>query len=149
MLPLSFAPFHLYFLTPLLLAVLYFLCDRQTGKEAAWRGFWFGFGAFAAGTYWLYISIHIFGGAPIAVAVFLMLGLVLPMSTYVAATGYLFVAVESAPLMLRCCLLWPACWTLMEWLRGWLFSGFPWLSLGYGQIDGPLSAWAHPFPTSP
>jgi apolipoprotein N-acyltransferase len=36
----------------------------------------------------------------------------------------------------------PALWVLIEWLRGWLLSGFPWLSLGYAFIDTPLAGWA-------
>jgi apolipoprotein N-acyltransferase len=142
LLPLSFAPFHLYGLAPVLLAGLFFLWDGQQRREAAWRGFWFGFGAFAAGTYWLYISIHVFGGAPLWVAVLLMLGLVWLMAMYTAVCGYLVVTLSSGSVVLRWCVVWPACWTLLEWLRGWLFSGFPWLSIGYGQIDGPLRAWA-------
>ena len=142
LLPLSFAPFHLYGLAPVLLAGLFFLWDGQQRREAAWRGFWFGFGAFAAGTYWLYISIHIFGGAPLWVAVLLMLGLVWLMGMYVALCGYLVASLQPGSMVLRWCVMWPACWTLVEWLRSWLFSGFPWLSIGYGQIDGWLHAWA-------
>jgi len=142
LLPLSFAPFHLYGLAPVLLAGLFFLWDGQQPREAAWRGFWFGFGAFAAGTYWLYISIHVFGGAPLWVAVLLMLGLVWLMGMYVALCGYLIATLPSSSMALRWCVAWPACWTLIEWLRSWLFSGFPWLSIGYGQIDGWLRAWA-------
>jgi len=141
-LPLSFAPFHVYGLAPVLLAGLFFLWDGQNRREAAWRGFWFGFGAFAAGTYWLYISIHVFGGAPLWVAVVLMLGLVWLMGMYAAVCGYLVATLPSGYVALRWCLVWPACWTLVEWLRSWLFTGFPWLSVGYGQIDGPLRAWA-------
>ena len=36
----------------------------------------------------------------------------------------------------------PAGWILVEWLRGWLFSGFPWLSLGYAHLDTPLRGYA-------
>lgn len=142
LLPLSFAPFQLYALAPVLLAGLFFLWDGQQPREAAWRGFWFGFGAFAAGTYWLYISIHVFGGAPLWVAVLLMLGLVWLMGMYVAVCGYLVATLSAGPAALRWCFIWPACWVFIEWLRSWLFSGFPWLSIGYGQIDGPLRAWA-------
>jgi apolipoprotein N-acyltransferase len=36
----------------------------------------------------------------------------------------------------------PVLWVLLEWLRGWALSGFPWLSLGYAMIDSPLKGWA-------
>ncbi len=39
-------------------------------------------------------------------------------------------------------LLLPAGWVLVEWLRGWLLSGFPWLSLGYAHLDTPLRGYA-------
>jgi apolipoprotein N-acyltransferase len=39
-------------------------------------------------------------------------------------------------------LVLPALWVLLEWLRGWLLSGFPWLSTGYALIDSPLADWA-------
>jgi len=46
------------------------------------------------------------------------------------------------PGMTRDWLVLPSLWVLLEWLRGWAFSGFPWLSLGYAFIDSPLAGWA-------
>src|SRR5690606_22088188 len=37
---------------------------------------------------------------------------------------------------------WASCWTLAEWLRGTLFTGFPWMATGYAHVEGPLSGWA-------
>lgn len=142
LLPMAFAPFGWYPLVFPLLALLIFLCDGCRPREAAWRGFWFGFAAFAAGAYWLYISIHVFGGAPVIIAFMLMLGLYCLMAGYFALTAAAAAAVAGVTPALRWCLLWPALFTVFEWLRGFLFSGFPWLTLGYGQIDGPLAAWA-------
>jgi apolipoprotein N-acyltransferase len=141
LLPLTFAPFHAWFLAFPLFATLFFLWDGQTRREAAWRGFIFGFAAFATGTYWLYISVHVFGGAPVVVAVLLMLGLFWLMAMYCAVSGYLAILVEPRSLAWRWCVLWPAIFILFDWSRGWWFTGFPWLSAGYGQIDGPLMSW--------
>jgi len=142
LLPLTFAPFGWYPLAFPLLATLIYLCDACHPAEAAWRGFWFGFAAFAAGTYWLYTSVHVFGGAPTIVTIVLMLGLFCLMASYTALTAAAAAINVGMTPVLRWCLLWPALFTVFEWLRGFLFTGFPWLTLGYGQIDGPLAAWA-------
>ncbi len=142
LLPLAFAPFGWYPLAVPLLAAFMFLCEGQRPAEAAWRGFWFGFTAFAAGTYWLYTSIHVFGGAPVIVAAVLMLGLFCLMAAYTALAGAGAAALPGLAPVLRWCVVWPALFTVLAWLRGFLFTGFPWLTLGYGQIDGPLAAWA-------
>ena len=141
-LPLGFAPFGWFWLVPLLLIVLLACWEKQSPREAAWRGFFFGAGAFGTGTYWLYISIVVFGGSPVWLAILLMLGLVLLMACYLALAGWVWVRLRPRSTALALLAWFPSVWVLQEWLRGWLFTGFPWLSLGYGQIDGPLSGWA-------
>jgi apolipoprotein N-acyltransferase len=43
---------------------------------------------------------------------------------------------------LRLLLVMPAVWVLVEWLRGLLFTGLPWLTLGYAYSDSPLAGYA-------
>lgn len=141
-LPLSFAPFGRWWLAPVLLAVLFLLVQGVSGRERSLRGFWFGCGAFATGTYWLYISIHDVGGVAPPIAVALCAALIILMALYVAAWGFLSGLWPVRTPAWQFLALMPSIWVGLEWARGWLFSGFPWLSLGYGQIDGPLAAWA-------
>jgi len=132
----AFAPqgwWPLAFISP---AVLILLWERASARQAAWLGFWFGFGMFAAGTYWLYSSLHLM--APLWLALGMALALMGLMALYHALTGYAVVRFfPSGPV--RWLLAAPALWLLFEWLRGWLFSGFPWLSLGYTQTDTALA----------
>ncbi|MCC5860356.1 MAG: apolipoprotein N-acyltransferase [Gammaproteobacteria bacterium] len=140
--PLAFAPFGLWWLSPLLLAALFLLWDDIAPREAARLGFAFGFGHFLAGTYWIYISIHVFGEAPLLLAVVLMLLVVLIMAGYFALLGWFSARVAPAAGPVRWLLVLPAAWVLVEWLRGWLFTGFAWLALGYAQADSWLAGFA-------
>ncbi len=140
-LPLAFAPFGLFFIAPLSLAVLFWSWDAAP-REAAWRGFWFGVAAFIGGTWWLYVSVRLVGGTPLPVALLLLGGLVAIMAAWIAACGYLCARLRTPFLSVNACVLAPAAWVMAEWLRGWVLTGFPWLSIGYGQIDGPLAGWA-------
>lgn len=141
LLMLSFAPFGYYLLAPFLLLPLLYGFLVSTPKAAAGYGFCFGAGLFLAGTYWLYISIHVFGEAPLLLAIFLMLALVLIMGLYYAAAGWL-TARLCAGQATRLLVVAPSVWVAVEWLRGWFLSGFPWMTLGYGQIDSPLAGFA-------
>ncbi|MBV6417321.1 MAG: Apolipoprotein N-acyltransferase [Steroidobacteraceae bacterium] len=139
---LAFAPFGLWPLAILGPAALMALWDGATPRRAAALGFCFNAGTFAAGTYWLYISIHIFGAAPLWVAFLLMLGLVAIMGGYHALLGYAVARWLPARGAWRWLVGIPAAWLLVEWLRGWLLSGFSWLSLGYSQTDTWLARLA-------
>ena len=139
---LSFAPYELVWLAPLSLATLILLWDSTTSRQAFWIGYCFGLGLFTAGTYWLYISLNILGGLWPPMALLLMFGLIAVMALYVALSGSLAVWLTPAGGFLRWVIVVPASWVLMEWLRGWLFTGFPWMSVGYSQIETPLGALA-------
>ena len=137
----SFAPFGWNLLAPFLLLPLLYGFLVSSPRTAAAYGFWFGAGLFLAGTYWFYISIHVFGQAPLILAIFLLLAVVVIMGLYYAAAGWLTARLCDGKAM-RLLLVAPSAWVAIEWLRGWFLSGFPWMSLGYGQIDSPLAGIA-------
>jgi apolipoprotein N-acyltransferase len=142
LLALAFAPASIVVLAFVCPAVLFLLWHEAVPRQAAWRGFLFTGGTFLAGTYWLYHSVHLIGQAPVWIALFLMLGLVAIMGSYSALLGYAAARWGTGPGALRWLALLPAGLVMTEWVRGWFLSGFPWLALGYSQLDTPLAAYA-------
>jgi apolipoprotein N-acyltransferase len=142
LLALAFAPADQWYLAWLCPAALFALWHAVSPREAAWRGLLFTSGTFLAGTYWLYHSIHLVGQAPVWVALFLMLGLVVIMGAYTALVGYVVARWITPRGLLRWLVVLPTLWVLTEWVRGWFLSGFPWLALGYAQLSTPLRGYA-------
>jgi apolipoprotein N-acyltransferase len=139
----GYAPFHTFFLTPLALALLFALWGMlpRPGAAAA-AGFAFGLGLFGVGVSWIWVSLHVFGGMPASLAALATLLFCAVLALFPALVGWLQAMVPVLPL-LRMTLLIPGLWVTAEWLRGWLFTGFPWLAVGYSQIPkSPLAGYA-------
>lgn len=141
---LGFAPFE-WFLLPILALVFLFHRWQRAGSPcaAAWLGFCFGLGFFLSGVSWVYVSLHDVGGmaAPIALAATLLFCVYLAL--FPALVGYGFRRLMLPDGGWPNALLVAGLWTLGEWLRGWLFTGFPWLALGYSQTPpSPLAGFA-------
>ncbi|MGA9854102.1 MAG: apolipoprotein N-acyltransferase [Gammaproteobacteria bacterium] len=139
---LAFAPFKFYPLPMLTLATLFWLLNGASVRRAFWRGFLFGMAEFALGVYWLYISIHSIADAPVWLTLLIISTLVAVMALYSGVACALGVWLMPLADWRRWAIALPALWTLLEWLRGWLLTGFPWLSLGYSQIDSLLKGFA-------
>ena len=139
---LGFAPFQLFPVPLLTLAALVWLWQGETPRVATMQGFAFGAGCFLTGVSWVYVSMHVFGGMPpflAGVAAFLFCCL---LALFPALAGYLFARLQSGRIWMDA-LLAAAAWTLTEWLRGWVLTGFPWLSFGYSQTPpSPLAGYA-------
>ncbi|MCP5196316.1 MAG: apolipoprotein N-acyltransferase [Gammaproteobacteria bacterium] len=139
---LAFAPFGLWPFAILLPVVLLWSWDHATPRQAALRGGLFGLGLFGCGIYWIYISLHDYGNAPALFAALATFAVVWLMALYPAVVGWLLIRWGPPPGSRRWLLAFPALWTLLDWIRSWLFTGFPWLALGYSQIDAPLGQFA-------
>ena len=139
----GFAPDYFALLPLFTLAVLFLLWSRASSPRAtAYTGFAFGMGFFGAGVSWVYVSIHEFGGMPAALAVVATFLFCSVLALFPAAVG-LFQAGPGGATRRRFLLLIPALWVLSEWVKGWLFTGFPWLGLGYSQAAmSPLAGFA-------
>ncbi|ASP46944.1 apolipoprotein N-acyltransferase [Cognaticolwellia beringensis] len=137
---LCYAPFSYYWLMVILLPAWLYSLQGKSAKAAAKQGFIFAFGWFSAGISWVHVSIDQFGGLPLAVSILLMVALCLYLALFLALACFL-AARFSYQNKLNLWLLLPF-WLLAEFLRGVLLTGFPWLTLGYSQIDGPLAAFA-------
>jgi len=140
----AFAPLYLFFLAPLALALLLWLCERErTARHGFKLGFAFGLGQFLAGVSWVYVSLHDFGAMPAVAAA----GATLLFCAFLAlhpACATAAASAVAAPLARRV-LAFPAAWILTEWVRGWIFTGFPWLAIGYSQAPAsPLAGFAAP-----
>ncbi|GAA5186116.1 apolipoprotein N-acyltransferase [Ferrimonas gelatinilytica] len=138
---LAFAPYPLWPLLPLSLALLLWQTRGKSAATAGRLGWAWGFGLFAAGIRWVHVSIDTFGGMPLGVSLALMALLCLYLAIYPALALYLLNRFFSHSLLSRT-LAFPALWLVAEWLRGKMLTGFPWLWSGYSQLDGPMASLA-------
>lgn len=137
---LAFAPFTLWWLPVFSLATLVFMLQRAiTARQAFIAGLSFGCGWFGVGISWVHVSIDQFGGLPLAGSLALMALLVAYLALFPAVASWLSVKLRANRYLP---LLFAASWTLAEWLRATMLTGFPWLSLGYSQTSSGLRDFA-------
>lgn len=139
----GFAPLEIFALPIFTLALLFRLWQRApTPRAAAWLGFCWGLGFFLTGVSWVYVSLHDVGGMAASIAVAATLLFCAYLALFPALAGWLTRRLASAEYP-KDALLLAGIWTLTEWLRGWAFTGFPWLALGYSQTPpSPLAGYA-------
>lgn len=139
----GFAPFGLWPLPLLSLAVLFALMLRTRSVRAGFAiGLSWGLGFFIAGVSWIYVSLSVYGGMAAWLAALATLLFCTVLALFPAIVGALQTR-SAAPPTRRLLLLVPLLWGVAEWVRGWLFTGFPWLVTGYSQApDSPLAGYA-------
>src|SRR5690242_3721141 len=143
MLPGAFAPHRLWPLAIISPAILLWVwLKNKTPKAVFVSGLLYGLGFFGTGVSWVFVSIHRFGNTNIPIAVLITSLLVIVLALFIAIQGYLLKRFFRGNTMAFCLLGFPSSWVLFEWLRSWLFTGFPWLYLGYSQLATPLSGYA-------
>ena len=142
LMPLAFAPFHVYEISIISPTLILALWVYSTPRQALLRGFLFGLGFFTIGIYWVYISVHDYGNAAVFLALLITALLIVILALFPALQGYLLTKFFPKNNLRKFLLAFPASWVLFEWLRGWIFTGFPWLFLGYSQISHPLKGLA-------
>jgi len=142
LLPLAFSPYHYSVIAILSLAYLFYIVLNSTPRDAGLFGYAFGFGMFGIGVNWLHISINLFGGVNLAGALIITFVLVTFLSLYPALITYVYQRYFGNKGIVPFLIVMPALWILAEWFRSSVFTGFPWLNVGYSQIDTPLSSLA-------
>ena len=138
--PLAFAPWQWWPLVLISIALAWRLLESSRDwRDAAWRGWLYGFGQFLFGVFWVHVSMHQYGDTPLWLAI--------PLTAAFAAVLALFPALAfglarrvATPLGLA--IAFAGLWLLTDVLRGWFLTGFPWLYAGYAMTDTWLAGLA-------
>ena len=137
--PFSFSPFDLYFLSIFSLITIFYLWSRtEAARESFVLGYLFGFAMFGIGVNWLHISINLFGGVNLFFALFFTYIFIAFISLYPALTGY----IANKYFKSNFFIFIPILWVLFEWAKGWILTGFPWLNIGTSQTNSILVGFA-------
>lgn len=125
------------------LAVLAGLLQRASSwRRAALIG-WLFAGAWLAGTWWwMFISMHVYGGLAAPLAAIAVFALAAFLALYYALAAVLFKVAAGRGVGAAPSFAFAGAWLLAELMRATLFTGFPWGAGGYAHVDGPLAAAA-------
>lgn len=138
----AFAPFGQYWvLYPSFIGLLLLFNQEKVHKRFL-LSFIFNLAMFLATIHWVYVSMDLFGGMPAMVSMLLILLLCAYLAIFPTLALWLSYRIKTSSITLQLLLLLPSLWLLMDWVRGWLLTGFPWAYLGYSHADTPLISFA-------
>lgn len=139
LLTLGFAPFHLPGAAILALSLFYTQIQNSRPRKAFFQGLALGLGMFGLGVSWVSISIHTYGHLALIWSYLVTSIFVLYLALFPALCSLIFRFLTFPGLSLfGKTVLFSSLWCLTEYLRANFLTGFPWLLLGFGQIDTPL-----------
>ncbi len=140
---LCFAPFELFWLAPAVWAGFFALLLRaDTPRQGLLTGLSFGLGFFLCGVSWVYVSLSVFGGMPWWLAGPAAVLFCTVMALFPMVAGWIFKRWQPSRFGQQA-VLFAALLAAGDWIRSWLFTGFPWLALGYSQTPpSPLAGFA-------
>ena len=138
LLPFGFAPFHLPGLAILGIALLFAQLQAQSAKQSFMIGFVFGLGFLGLGVSWVYVSIHVYGHLNSFLSALITFVFVIYLAVFLGLVATAYSRLSAKCSLLFSCFLFSALWCLGEYLRATFLGGFPWLIVGFGQIDTPL-----------
>ncbi|WOB09046.1 apolipoprotein N-acyltransferase [Piscinibacter gummiphilus] len=127
-----------WWLQLLCVAGLAWQVSRASPRRAALVAWVFAIAWGSTGTWWLYISMHQYGGLPSWMAALAVLALNAVLGLYLAVVMAVFARLRRHRPLLDA-LLFGACWLLAELARGVIFTGFPWAASGYAHIESPVA----------
>lgn len=131
-----------WWLQPLsLVALVWSLQSRVSVGQAAWLGGLFATAMQCACWWWLFVSLHTYGGLASPLAVLAIVGLAAFLGLYYAAACAAYLALGRGRAV-GGALLFAALWLMAELARVQFFTGFPWGEGGYAQLDGPFVSLA-------
>ena len=129
---LAFPVFDMYLLAWVAFIPLLLSLWKKTPGEAFQAGFVFGLVYFFGTLYWIYHSINFYGGISFMASLAIVLLLCCYLSIYPAVFAYFFSSFIKKT-KLPALLIGPVLWVVLEFVRSYAFTGFPWSSIGYSQ----------------
>ena len=127
------------------------LLSANSMKQAAWRSWVFSTAWMCGSIWWLYISMHTYGGLPSWLAAFAVLLLSSCLALFYMLVCMIFYQITKNNVKTKsnsaaagaftdyAAIIFAACWMLAEMARGTWLTGFPWGAIGYAHVDGPFA----------
>jgi len=143
--PLAFSPFDWAWLAVLCPALLFAIGAGAPKRTALWAGYAFGLGFYGVGVSWVYVSIGRYGQSGPVLAVLFTVLFAAALALFAWLAVYAARRLRPGSDFLAVAVAFPTVWVLLEWVRTWFLTGFPWLLLGYSQTDTPLAGVAPVF----
>jgi apolipoprotein N-acyltransferase len=137
--PLSFSPFNMWLLGFVSVLGFYLSLKNASPETGALVGWCYGLGLFGVGASWIYVSISVYGNTGAFLAGLITALFVAAMALFFALQGWLNQRFFNRSFYVSS---FAALWVLLEWLRGWFFTGFPWLYAGAAHVNSPFAGVA-------
>ena len=140
----AFAPFSQWWvLYPSFVGLFLLLKQvKQQQGQLFLVSFTFNLAMFIATIHWIYVSMDLFGGMPIIASILLIVLLCAYLALFPSLALWLGHKIKTNSATITLLLILPSSWLIMDWVRGWFLTGFPWAYLGYSHADTPLVGFA-------